>query len=256
VLAPAAPSTAARVGLGVLGAALVVAAWEYAGTHGALDGAIPSVSDVVDTLTDPLRRPLFDHAISASVREAAWGLLFGCTFAVLLAAIPHVLPFMRRTTQRIAATLLVLPIIVVGPVLVSVLTNARHDVPILVATISAFGAMFAPAAAGFEATDPAHLDVFRAFGARPTRRWWSLQVPASLPMLASGLRLAAPAAMLGAIFGEWFGAEQGLGPVLVNSMRNAQVPLLWAVAVVASVLSAIAYAVAAAFQRMVEARLR
>jgi NitT/TauT family transport system permease protein len=256
VLAPAAPGPAARLGLGLLGAAALLGLWQYAGTHGALDGAIPSISDVVDTLTDPLRRTLFDRAISATIREAGWGLLFGCVGAVLLAAVPHLHPFLRRTTQRVAATIVALPIIVLGPVLVSVMTDARNDVPIVVATVSAFGAMFAPASAGFDAADRAHLDVFAAFGARPHRRLWSLQFPASLPLLAAGLRLAAPAAILGALLGEWFGAEQGLGPVLVNSMRNAQVPLLWAVALVASALSAVAYGVATVVQRAVERRLR
>jgi ABC-type nitrate/sulfonate/bicarbonate transport system permease component len=49
-------------------------------------------------------------------------------------------------------------------------------------------------------------------------------------MVLVALKLAAPAALVGAIFGEWFGADRGLGLLLLMSMQNFVVAQLWAVA--------------------------
>jgi NitT/TauT family transport system permease protein len=60
--------------------------------------------------------------------------------------------------------------------------------------------------------------------------------------LIDGLALAAPAAVLGAVVGEWFGAPRGLGVLLVSSMQNFQTDLMWAAALSAAVISLTAYA--------------
>ena len=61
------------------------------------------------------------------------------------------------------------------------------------------------------------------------------------PELVDGLRLAAPAALVGAIFGEWFGADSGLGLLLITSMQNFRIDLLWATALLGVAASLIAY---------------
>ena len=54
-----------------------------------------------------------------------------------------------------------------------------------------------------------------------------LDLPAALPSLSSGLKLAVPVSLIGAVIGEWFGAPRGLGVLIVNAMQNFQIPLLW-----------------------------
>jgi NitT/TauT family transport system permease protein len=61
--------------------------------------------------------------------------------------------------------------------------------------------------------------------------------------LLDGLTLAAPAAVLGAVIGEWFGAPRGLGILLVSSMQNFQIELLWAAALTSALVSLAAYLV-------------
>ncbi|NNM58396.1 MAG: ABC transporter permease [Legionellales bacterium] len=62
-------------------------------------------------------------------------------------------------------------------------------------------------------------------------RWSALRyiaLPAALPALASGLRLAASWAPLGAVIGEWVGASQGLGYLMLNSNARLQVDMMFA----------------------------
>ena len=64
-------------------------------------------------------------------------------------------------------------------------------------------------------------------GADRLKRFWRLELPAAMPALVSGLRLAWPAALIGAIIGEWFGAPRGIGILIINAMQNFQIVLLW-----------------------------
>ena len=55
-----------------------------------------------------------------------------------------------------------------------------------------------------------------------------IEAVAAIPSILGGMKVATASAMIGAIVGEWFGAPSGLGVVVLNSMQNFQVPLLWA----------------------------
>jgi len=92
-------------------------------------------------------------------------------------------------------------------------------------------------------TPAAQADVLRVLGASRWATFAQLQLPAALPAVADGLRLSAPVAIVGAIIGEWFAAERGLGPLLVNAMQNYQIDLLWSAALVGALISAGAYGV-------------
>ena len=73
-------------------------------------------------------------------------------------------------------------------------------------------------------------------------------------MLADGLRTAAPLAVVGAIIGEWFSSERGLGPILLNAMQNFQNASLWVAALAATALSALGYAAFDLLQRAARRR--
>jgi len=64
-----------------------------------------------------------------------------------------------------------------------------------------------------------------------------LALPAALPALASGLRLAAVGAPLGAVIGEWVGASQGLGYLMLNANARLQVDMMFAALICLIVLA-------------------
>ena len=72
----------------------------------------------------------------------------------------------------------------------------------------------------------------------------------SLPAIASGMRLAAPSALIGVIVGEWFGAPRGIGALIINAMQNFQIALLWSAALLAVVVSLTLFAVLGVLQRV------
>ena len=93
-----------------------------------------------------------------------------------------------------------------------------------------------------------HRDVFAVLGASRLTTFVRLDLPAAIPALLDGVRSAAPAAVVGAIVGEWFAAETGLGPMLVASMQNYAIAQLWAIALAATLLSIALYSLLGALR--------
>ena len=79
-------------------------------------------------------------------------------------------------------------------------------------------------------TDWLHLS--RVMGASAARVMWHIRIPAALPGFASGLRLAAVYAPIGAIIGEWVGASKGLGYLMLLANGRAKTDLMFAALIV------------------------
>jgi putative hydroxymethylpyrimidine transport system permease protein len=81
---------------------------------------------------------------------------------------------------------------------------------------------------GLMQTRPGWLDLAQQLRARPALAMRYIRIPAALPALASGLRLAAVYAPVGAIIGEWVGASQGLGYLMLFANGRAKIDLMFA----------------------------
>jgi ABC-type nitrate/sulfonate/bicarbonate transport system permease component len=78
-----------------------------------------------------------------------------------------------------------------------------------------------------------------------------VRLKASLPSLFAALRIAAPAAVLGAIIGEYLGGDNGLGVAMINSEQSLNIAGTWGIALVTTALAGIGYAVVAVVGRLV-----
>ena len=243
-----------RVALGAVGLVSFAAAWEVLGRAELLGQSWPPLSTILTTLIDPERRRLFQRAITTTIGEAARGYLIGILIAFALGLLSVLVPALRGGLDRLAALLNAVPVIALGPVLIS--TMPRDQVPVALAALAVFFTTFVATTAGFAAASPLHQDVFSVLGAARPARFRLLQLPASLPILCTGLKIGAPAAVLGAILGEWFGTEHGIGPILVAAMQNYQVELLWATALLGASLSMLAYGAMSLLERATERRFR
>jgi putative hydroxymethylpyrimidine transport system permease protein len=81
---------------------------------------------------------------------------------------------------------------------------------------------------GLRRTDPGWLDLARTMGGSSRAVLWHVRVPAALPALASGLRVAVAVAPIGAVVGEWVGSSAGLGYLMLHANARMQVDLLFA----------------------------
>src|SRR5437763_521219 len=238
--------------LGALGIALFLALWEVVGRTGILGISWPPLSDVLQELTDPGRRPLFQRALGATLESTALGYIWGTGAGLILATIAHLLPRLRRGSDRLAAVLNSVPSIALGPIFLVLLT--RESTPAAVSSIHVFFIVFVSVSSGLQRASPAHRDLFAVLGADRVKRFGRLELPVALPSLVSGLRLAWPAALIGAIIGEWFGAPRGIDILIINAMQNFQIVLLWCAVLLAVASSLLIYGVLTLLERAAYAR--
>jgi NitT/TauT family transport system permease protein len=126
----------------------------------------------------------------------------------------------------------------------------RQVTPIVLATLTVYFTMFLSASVGFASTPPAREALLTTLGSSALKRFWRVQFPSAVPTLLAGLKFAAPTAFLGAILGEWFGTESGIGPIIVIAMQNFRIELLWAAALVITVTSMIVYGLLSVGERV------
>lgn len=91
-------------------------------------------------------------------------------------------------------------------------------------------------------TPAAWIDMARLMGAGPGRIMRHIRIPAALPGFASGLRLAAVYAPIGAIIGEWVGASQGLGYLMLLANGRAKTDLMFAALIVLAIFTVLLHA--------------
>jgi putative hydroxymethylpyrimidine transport system permease protein len=86
------------------------------------------------------------------------------------------------------------------------------------------------------------LDLANVMRATPLQLMWRVRIPAALPGLASGVRLAAVYAPIGAIIGEWVGASKGLGYLMLLANGRAKIDLMFAALIVLAIFTLLLHA--------------
>jgi putative hydroxymethylpyrimidine transport system permease protein len=96
---------------------------------------------------------------------------------------------------------------------------------------------------GLTRTPKAYVDLAKVMGANNIRLMWHVRIPAALPSLGSGLRLAAVYAPIGAVIGEWVGASKGLGYLMLLANGRAKIDLMFAALFVLATFTVLLHAV-------------
>lgn len=246
-LGPFAASPRSRKGFeAVFGVMLFIFAWEIIGRTEALTTSFPPLSDVMSVLIDPISGPRLWRALGTTMRAGLLGCAIGFGTAFLAVTAVRLVPWARRPAERFAVLVEAVPVIALGPLLMALLP--REVLPTALAATAAYFAAFVAIGTGLWSRHPEHSDVFTAMGATRMTILTRLDLPATVPWIFAALQLSFPAALLGAVIGEWFGASSGIGPLLINSMQNYDIPVLWAAGVLTAVPTSIVYGAAGLFQ--------
>jgi ABC-type nitrate/sulfonate/bicarbonate transport system permease component len=235
------------------GCILLLCAWELLGRNGLLGKTFPALSQVLHVYEEGPRRALLVRSAIATIGSAATGFAVGIGLGIATAVIAHLLPLLRRGLDRLAVLVNALPVIALGPVLI--ITVGREDTPVALASIPVFFLLYISAGVGLRGASQQLGMVLTTLGASRCQRLVKVQAVAALPAVFSGMKVAASSAMIGAIVGEWFGAPSGLGLVVLNSMQNFQIPLLWATVIIIAAITLSAYGLLSLGERAVRNRI-
>ncbi|MEM7642497.1 MAG: ABC transporter permease subunit, partial [Pseudomonadota bacterium] len=150
-------------------------------------------------------------------------------------------PRLERLVAALALLVFCLPLVATGPIL-RVLYGAGDGPQITLAALAVFYTTFLALMVGLRAVPQSWLDLVRTHGRGAGAQLVHVRAAASVPYLIAGLQIAAPAAFLGAMIGEFTGAERGLGVLTIRAMRGLDVDATWAIATLAAGVSIAAYA--------------
>ena len=208
---------------------------------------IPAPLAVVETLVSDA--PVFWQHTVATAQEAILGFLVGCSVAISLALISLAFRPLEGAVLRVGLALYAAPIIVIAPLLVLWL-GPGIQTRVAVSALACFFGVLVNAVRGFKAVNRESLELLHVLSANPAQSFAKVRLPSALPYLLSALKIAAAAAVLGAIIGEWVGANEGLGVVLVYSLFQFQVERLWAGMVLCTALALAGYALVGLGERL------
>jgi ABC-type nitrate/sulfonate/bicarbonate transport system permease component len=227
--------------------ALGLGVWEIcADLHLIASGALPSPSAILWQWW--LDRDVYPKHIAATVVPACIGFLLGNAIAIV-AAIAFVLsPALERLMRGFNITVFAIPPIAVGPILVITLPGVWPQITL--AAISVYFPTMVMTLLGLRQVDPRPIDVIRSYGGGDLAILRRLRLRSCLPGMLGGLRVAAPAAILGAILAEFgSGARWGLGSFLLGSLGRGDPARIWGIGLAATATAALAYALCALLAR-------
>lgn len=235
--------------------ALLVVWWVSAATFLA-DNQVPTPLDVLRTFEER-GFGYYRRIFSVTLQEAATGYVYGVAIALMLAVLVLLVPLLAPVIMQFAVVTYCLPIVVLAPILI-----VANEIPerggtsataIDLAAISVIFTTVVGAVLGFRSADPVSLDVVEVYGGGRLQQFWRVRLVAAVPALFTTLQIAAPAAYLGALLGEYFDKhlEIGVGPSLYLAQYNRETALAWSLGITCAIVSGVAYAAIGLLGRLV-----
>ncbi|HLH84907.1 MAG TPA: ABC transporter permease [Trebonia sp.] len=226
-------------------AALVtgVVLWELITVIWSVPGYLmPSPLTMARTVKDDL--PAMWTPTLVTLRESYLGFVIAGAAGVLCALVMARWRLFERGLFPYLVIVQTLPIVAIAPLFV-VWLGAGPLTNTLVGAMIALFPVAASTLSGLKSTDRNLVQLYTMAGAPPRVQLLSLRLPAALPAILTGLRVAAGASVIGAIVGEFVagvgGGQGGLGYVITESAVQLQTPQLFLAVLLASVVSLVLF---------------
>jgi NitT/TauT family transport system permease protein len=221
-------------------AALLIAffvAWGvYVEVADVRDVILPSPSAVARSLVD--NWDIYRSELAVTLREAVIGFLLAVVVGLVLATLVTISRVLRLALYPLIVASQAMPVIALAPLLV-VWFGYGPTSKVLVAALIAFFPIVVSTAAGLASLDASAVTLMESFPASRYEIFVRARLPNALPQMFSGIKVAAPLAVVGAVVGEWVSADAGLGYLIIRSNATLATEIVFG-AIVLLCLSGIA----------------
>ena len=195
---------------------------------------LPSPARVLAALADQPAYLARHAAITAS--EIVLGLIAGTLLGTLTALAMTRFSVFRRLARPAVMASQAVPVFAIAPLLV-IWFGYGVSSKVAMATLIIYFPLVSTLFDGLRRTEQGLLDIARITQAPPRRTLFLIRLPAALPSFASGLRVSASVAPIGAIVGEWVGSAAGLGFVMLQANARMQTDLVFAALLVLALMA-------------------
>ncbi len=213
---------------------------------------MPHLWDIIGALGRPAQRngpPLVQVLVERALftfRVALVGFALGCSLGLLIAVVLTYSRLLNRAFVPFIVASQTIPILVIAPMVVIWLRAGWFSIAIISAYLSFFPVTIS-ALRGLKGFRPEMLELMRSYGASSTEIMFKLRLPASLPYLFVGFKIAATASIIGAIVGELpSGITEGLGSLVLTFAQyySTGPAKLWACIFIVAALGIITFLLA------------
>jgi ABC-type nitrate/sulfonate/bicarbonate transport system permease component len=238
----------ARWGPALLFVGLLLAGWE-AGVRvaGANPILLPGPIRVLEALWQ-FRSDALRHLVPTLI-ETVVGATVSLVFAIAVAAVLDRVLWLRRAVEPLLIASQTVPIVALAPLLV--LWFGFGLAPkVLVVVLVTFFPIVVALIDGFRSAPIEATDLLRSYAASDGQIFRFVRWPVALPALFTGLRVSAVYAVIGAVFGEYVGATEGLGIWMQLSQNAFRTDLVFGAILLSALVSIGLYALVAVIERV------
>lgn len=199
---------------------------------------LPTPGAVVVAFAENL--PLIWHHSLYTIIEAVLGMILAVVVSLGFALLMALSPAIKKTLYPLLLGSQMVPIIVLAPLFI--IWFGYGTLPkVLVVILICFFPMTINILAGLNAADKETLAFYRSMGMNDRQLFRLIRLPLALPHFFSGLRISAVYSVMGAVIGEWLGAQAGLGLMLIRAQNSFNLPLVFAAILAIIIWSALIF---------------
>jgi ABC-type nitrate/sulfonate/bicarbonate transport system permease component len=237
----------ALLAAGLLG--LLVLAWQGVASLDSVDDlTLASPVETFEALRDDWSL-LLDNA-RVTLVEVLLGLAISVAAGVGFAVAMHLYRPLRDAAYPLLVASQAIPIVVLAPIFVLAFDYGIGPKLAIVALICFFP-ITVNVLDGLRSVEPELLKLMRSLGASRLQSLRKVELPSALPYFFSGLRVAATVSVIGAVFGEWAGADEGLGRLVLLGNSQLQTPRVYAGIVILTLMAVALFVIATLAERLV-----
>ena len=235
--------------------ALLLLGWEaYCRLSGVSALVVPAPSAVLATLWQELASGRLWPHIAVTAAEMALGLAAGCAVGFLAGVLLAEVAVLRRLLHPYVIASQVVPKLALAPLFIVWFGFGMTSTVVITALICFFPLLETTLTA-LDQVDPAKRELFRMLRAGRLQTLVRLKIPAGLPVILAGVRVAVVLALVGAVVGEFIGGRQGLGASIIAAQGMMDSPLMFALFAVITALGLLVYQATVHLERWLLRRL-
>jgi len=209
---------------------------------------LPSPSRIILVIGERWNLLLANSVVTLA--EVTMGFVVALIGGVALALAIHSSRIVERTTLPLVIASQTIPVFAIAPLLILWFGYGMGS-KVVMAAIIVFFPIVINTVDGLRAADPDTISLLEVLEATPRQIMLKVRIPQALPFVFSGLKIGVAVSVIGAVIGEWVGAREGLGYLMIHANAQLQVDLVFAAIFCLSVMGVTLYALIGLLERHV-----
>ncbi|MEK4229303.1 ABC transporter permease [Solibacillus sp. FSL H8-0538] len=211
---------------------------------------VPYIHELVMTFTE-YAGTLFSEG-SVTITNAAIGFALGAVAGIILAILMSLSKWIEQLAFPYAVASQMIPILGLAPIVYGIVRDDQVS-RVIIAAYMTFFPVALNMLRGLRSADPSAVELMYSYAAKPWTIYWKLRFPQALPSLFSGLKIAAPLAVTGAILVELMGATNGIGVIMLRNLYYGPSHnyMFWLTVIAGALLGILSYLFISLIERLV-----